>query len=85
MVSTWLLIAAACFAATGFGAYIAVAACRKLMDAQQQKFEERLSQLQTQLNTVSRGAIGVWAALELSFWSLCFMSSVTPKVSQAVL
>lgn len=59
MVSTWLLIAAACFAATGFGAYIAVAACRKLMDAQQQKFEERLAQLQTQLNTVSRGAIGV--------------------------
>jgi len=59
MVSTWLLIAAACFAATGFGAYIAVAACRKLMDAQQQKFEERLRQLQTQLNTVSRGAIGV--------------------------
>jgi hypothetical protein len=59
MVSTWLLIAAACFAATGFGAYIAVWACRRLMDKQQQQVDERLAQLQTQLNTVSRGAIGV--------------------------
>jgi len=59
MVSTWLLIAAACFAATGFGAYIAVWACRRLMDKQQQQLDERLAQLQTQLNTVSRGAIGV--------------------------
>jgi hypothetical protein len=59
MVSTWLLIAAACFAATGFGAYIAVWACRRLMDKQQQHFEDRLSQLQTQVNTVSKGAIGV--------------------------
>lgn len=59
MVSTWLLIAAACFAATGFGAYIAVWACRRLMDRQQQHFEDRLSQLQTQVNTVSKGAIGV--------------------------
>jgi len=59
MVSTWLLIAAACFAATGFGAYIAVWACRRLMDKQKQQFEERLFQLQTQVNTVSKGAIGV--------------------------
>jgi hypothetical protein len=59
MVSTWLLIAAACFAATGFGAYIAVWACRRLLDKQQQHFEDRLSQLQTQVNTVSKGAIGV--------------------------
>lgn len=59
MVSTWLLIAAACFAATGFGAYIAVWACRRLMDKQRQHFEDRLSQLQTQVNTVSKGAIGV--------------------------
>jgi len=59
MVSTWLLIAAACFAATGFGAYIAVWACRRLMDKQKQQFEDRLSQLQTQVNTVSKGAIGV--------------------------
>jgi hypothetical protein len=59
MVSTGLLIAAACFAATGFGAYIAVWACRRLLDKQQQEFERRLSQLQSQVNTVSKGAIGV--------------------------
>lgn len=59
MASTWLLIAATCFAATGFGAYIAVWACRRLMDKQQLRFDERFTQLQTQLNTVSRGAIGV--------------------------